>query len=127
MTIEERPATYAAVGGRFPNPVVYRIATASSYVKATLYREDGTQLSELKASTREGIATLDVSSFLRAQMQLTIPAGTELVEPAEGSSVAYYCTFEDAEGTVLDDSVNVRFAVAAALPVGTSDYSGYTI
>lgn len=127
MTITERPATYSAVGGRFPNPVVYRISTTSAFVKATLYREDGTLLSTLKASTREGVATLDVSSFLRAQMQLSIPTGTELVEPAEGSSIAYYCTFEAAEGLVLDDSINVRYAVAAALPAGMSDYSGYAI
>lgn len=127
MEILERPATFCAVGGRMPNPVTYRIGTLSAYVIAAIYKADGSLISEAKASQRNGEATIDVSSFLRAQMNLSIPAGELTVEPAAGSSVAYYCVFEDAEGNSINDSVNVRYAVAAALPYGMSDYSGYTI
>ncbi|GAB3822210.1 hypothetical protein [Pontibacter rugosus] len=127
MEIQERPKGYSAVGGRLPNPVVYRIGTLSAYVKATIHRADGNVISTLKVASRNGVALVDVSSFLRSQMQLSVPVGALTVEPAVGSSVAYYCTFEDAEGLVLDDSQNELYAVAAALPAGTSDYSGYTI
>jgi len=127
MEIAERPNTFSAVGGRLPNPVVYRIATASAYAKATIYQADGGLIGTVKVSARNGEATVDVSSFLRAQMHLAIPVGAVTVEPAAGSSVAYYCAFEDAEGNMLSDGENVRYAVAAALPAGTSDYSGYAI
>lgn len=127
MKILERPNAYSAVGGKFPNPVVYRISAESSYVKASVYKADGSLIGPLRASVRGGVAVLDVSSFLRAQMQLSVPVGALTVEPAQGSSVAYYCSFEDAAGNMLDDSANVLYAVAAALPAGTSDYSGYTI
>lgn len=127
MEILERPGTFCPVGGRLPNPVVYRIGTESAFVKASVYREDGTFLSTVKASAKDGVALIDVSSFLRAQMKLTVPVGALTVEPAAGSSVPYYCSFEDAEGNLLDDSQHVRYAVAAALPAGMSDYSGYTI
>ncbi|MEJ8803139.1 hypothetical protein [Pontibacter sp. H249] len=127
MEILERPATFSPVGGRMPNPVVYRIATDSAYVKAVICNAQGEALSQTRASQRQGEVSIDVSGFLRAQMKLTIPAGALTVEPAHGSSVAFYCVLEDAQGNVLDDSANVRHAVAAALPYNVSDYSGYTI
>lgn len=127
MEILERPNLFSPVGGLYPNPVVYRLSTASAYVSVSIYREGGAFISSMRASQRNGEAVIDVSSFLRAQMRLTIPQSILTVEPAEGSSVKYYCVFEDHEGNMLDDSANVLCAVAAALPYNSSDYSGYTI
>jgi hypothetical protein len=125
MEIQERPKEFSAVGGRLPNPIRYTVATAGAYVEAVVLSE-GIEIGKLRASARNGLAILDVSSVLRDRMQLTPPAGVDVVEVSSGV-IAFWCRFIDSEGTELADEENVRYAVAAALPAGMSDYSAYAV
>lgn len=125
MEIQERPKEFSATGGRLPNPIVYKVATAGSYVEAVVM-SDQTEIGKLRASSRNGLAVLDVSSVLRDRIRVTPPAGLEVVEQATGV-IAYWCRFKDSEGVELTDQENVRYAVVAALPAGMSDYSGYAV
>ena len=125
MEIQERPKEFSAVGGRLPNPVRYVVATASAFVEAVVLSE-GVELGKLRASVRNGVAVLDVSGVLRDSIKVTPPAGIDVVEVGTGS-IAYWCRFKDAEGIELSDEEYMRYAIAAALPVGMSDYSGYAV
>ncbi|MHC2992060.1 hypothetical protein OB13_10840 [Pontibacter sp. HJ8] len=125
MEIQERPKEFSAVGGRLPNPVLYKVATSGSYVEALVLSGES-EIGKLRASTRNGVAVLDVSSVLRDRIRVRPPAGLEVVEAGTGV-IAYWCRFKDSEGAELTDQENVHYAVAAALPAGVSDYSGYTV
>lgn len=127
IKILQRPAEFSAVGGFLPNPVKYLLQTDSPFIVATLYRPDGSTIGTLRASARNGEAVIDVSSFLRSEMKHQVPVGTQAVEKATGATAAFWCAFTTATGESASDSANVRYAVAAALPAGESDYSAYAI
>ncbi|GAA4434673.1 hypothetical protein GCM10023188_25880 [Pontibacter saemangeumensis] len=127
ITILERPAEFSAVGGFLPNPVRYRIGTDSAFISATIHRADATVIGTLRASARNGEAVLDVSSYLRSELKPQIPVGLQVVEKAAGASAAFWCDFATGAGESVSDSEHVRYAVAAALPAGESDYSVYVI
>lgn len=127
ITILERPAEFCAVGGFLPNPVRYRVQTDSAFISCAILRPDSSVIGTLRASARGGVAVLDVSSFLRSEMKPQIPAGLQVVESAVGASAAFWCDFSTAAGESVSDAANVRYAVAAALPAGESDYSAYAI